>query len=141
MKSNYKLGEDQSSIKKSILHPYEMWTTNDQVHFLLWLACIFTSSLLAWEYKMWEYHLNSNDLLSFGCCLLARSTLLISSTKYLKFSLDHHFVCLPSHAQISLKGRHPTLGEVTSFQRTILDTHLKCIIWLIHWMNSTWSIN
>ena len=52
-----------------------MWTTNDQVHFLLWLACIFTSSLLAWEHHMWEYHLNSNDLLSFGCCLLARSTL------------------------------------------------------------------
>ena len=55
VKSNYKLDEDQSSMMKSILHPYEMWTTNDQVHYLLlWLACFFISSLLAWEHSMWE---------------------------------------------------------------------------------------
>jgi hypothetical protein len=34
VKSNYKLGEDQSSKMESILHPYDLRTTKyDQVHY------------------------------------------------------------------------------------------------------------
>ena len=76
---------------------------------VLWLAYIFTSSLLAWEHHMWEYHLNSNDLLSFGCCLLFRSTLLIALTKHLKCPLDHHFYVSLSSTTLGLptKGGKP----------------------------------
>ena len=78
-------------------------------------------------------HLNSNAQLSFGCCLLSRSTLLIPSTKHLKCSLDHHFhFSLPS-TMLGLPtkgGKSLYQGEVTSLQRTILDTQLKqlCLI-------------
>ena len=50
MKSNYKLGEDQSCIMKSILHPYDLRTTNMiKCTILLWLACFIFWSMLAWE--------------------------------------------------------------------------------------------
>ena len=54
-------------------------------------------------------HLNSNDLLSFGCCLLSWSILLISSTKHLKCPLDYHFHVSLSSTTLGLptKGGKP----------------------------------
>jgi hypothetical protein len=61
------------------------------------------------------------------------STLLIASTKHLKCSSDHHFQVSLQGPKLGLptKGSKPLpKGEVTSLQRTILDTHLKwyCLI-------------
>ena len=89
---------------KSILHLYEIWTTNDQVHSLVVVGLHLHFIFACLRAPNVRNHLNSNDLLSFGCCLLARSTLLIPSTKHLKYSLDHHFhFSLPSHAWLTYK--------------------------------------
>ena len=88
-------------------------------------------------------HLNFNDLLSFGCCLLARSTLLISSTKHLKYPLDYHLhFSHPSTTRFTYKRQHiPTHREKWPLQRAILDTHLILLCWIDHLMNSTWCMN
>ena len=128
---------------KSILHPYEIWTTNYQVHSLVVVGLLHHLSMLAWEHQMWEYHLNSNDLFSFGCCLLSRSIILVASTKHLKCPLDHHFHVNLSSTTLGLptKGGKPLhIGRSDLSSRTILDTHLKWLDWLIQVMDLIWWV-
>jgi hypothetical protein len=73
-------------------HPsaYELTTINDQVHCSCcdWLASSFDQWLherTIWNNTTW------NPILCVGYCLLSWSTLLIASTKHLKFSIDDHF--------------------------------------------------
>ena len=64
---------------------------------LLWLACFFISSLLAWEHQCENttWNIMTSSLLGVAC--FSWSILLIASTKHLKCLLDHHFhVSLPS---------------------------------------------
>ena len=115
MKSNYKLGEDQSWIMKSILHPYDLRTTNMiKCTILLWLACFFISSLLAWENqcKNITWNIMASSLLDVVC--FSWLTLLIASTKHLKCSSDHQFhVSLPSTTLDlpTYRRQAPTLGR------------------------------
>ena len=59
--------------------------------FLLWLACFFFSSLLAWEHQFENttWNIMTSSLLGVACFFW--STLLIASTKHLKYFSDHHF--------------------------------------------------
>ena len=111
--------------------------------FLLWLTCFIFWSLLAWEYQFenttWNIMISS--LLGVAC--FSWSTLLIASTKHLKYSSDHHFhVSLPSTTLGSPTHRRqaPTLGRSDLSPRTILDTHLKWLDWLIQVMDLTWWV-
>ena len=69
--------------------------------------------------------------------------LLIASTKHLKYFSDHHFhvsllsttLGLPTH-----RRQAPTLGRSDLSPRTILDTHLKWLDWLIQVMDLTWWV-
>jgi hypothetical protein len=68
---------------KSILHPYEMRTTHMikcTISFVVGLLHLLINVCMR---ELFEHHLNYHDWFSFGCCLLSRSTLLISSTKHL----------------------------------------------------------
>ena len=69
------------------------------------------------------YHLNFNDLFSFGCCLLSRPISWFSSTKYLKCSLDYHF-----------DFSHPSLG----WSDLSPKNHPWCSL-EITWKKITWS--
>ena len=118
---------------KSILHPYEMKTTNDQVHNLeLWLACFIIYQCLH-ECTIWNitWIAMTSSLLGVAC--FSWSTLLIASTKHLKCSSDHHFhisltstsLTLPTHRQ-----QAPTLGRSDLFSKNHSWYSLE-IAWLI----------
>jgi hypothetical protein len=82
---------------------------------------------------MWEYQLKYMTSSILGVACFSWSTLLIALTKNLKCSSDHHFhvSLLSPKLGLPTKGGKPLpKGEVTSLQRTILDTNLKwhCLI-------------
>ena len=111
--------------------------------FLLWLACFTFWSMLAWEHQCenttWNIMISS--LLDVAC--FSWSTLLIASIKHLKCPSDHHFhVSLPS-TTLDLpthRRQAPTLGRIDLSPRTILDTHLKWLDWLIQVMDLAWWV-
>ena len=123
-----------------ILHPYKMNTTYDQVHFLVVVGLLYLLIFACMRASIWEYHLKYHDL-SFGVACFSWSILLIASTKHLKCPSDHHFhVSLPS-TTLGLpihRRQDPTLGRSDLSPRTILDTHLKWLDWLIQVMDLTW---
>ena len=139
MKSNYKLGEDQSWIMKSILHPYDLRTTNDQVHYLVVVgllhllinACmrgLFGIPLeLPWLALFWVLLAFLDQpfwLLQLSISNVPRITSLPSTT-----------LGLPTH-----RRQAPTLGRSDLSSRTILDTHLKWICWLTQVMDLIWWV-
>jgi hypothetical protein len=68
---------------------------------------------------------------------------LFAPTKHLKCPLDHHFYVSLLNTTLGLptKGGKPLhKGEVISLQRTILDTHLKCLDWLIQVRDLIWWV-
>ena len=111
--------------------------------FLLWLPCFFFLSLLAWEHQFENTTWNIMTSSLLGVAYFSWSTLLIASTKLLKCSYDHHFhvslsstiLGLPTH-----RRQAPTLGKSDLSLRTILDTHLKWLDWLIQVMDLTWWV-
>ena len=111
--------------------------------FLLWLACFFFSSLLTWEHQFENttWNIMTSSLLGVAC--FSWSTLLIASTKHLKYSSDHHFhVSLPS-TTLDLpthRRQAPILGRSDISPRTILDTHSKWLVWLIQVMDLIWWV-
>ena len=101
--------------------------------FLLWLACFFFSSLLAWEHQLENttWNIITSSLLGVAC--FSWSILLISSTKHLKCLLDHHFhVSLPSTTpRLPIHRRQaPTLGRSDLFLKNHSWYSLE-IAWLI----------
>ena len=135
MKSNYKLGEDQLIPCWISFFTHMKWIPlMIKCTFLLWLTCFIFWSLLAWEYQFVNttWNIMTSSLLGVAC--FSWSTLLISSTKHLKCSSDHHFhVSLPS-TTLGLpthRRQAPTLGRSDLSPRTILDTHL--IDWSKWW--------
>ena len=65
---------------KTILHPYEMNTTYDQVHYLVVVGLLHLFVLCLHERIPFEYHLNFHEYLYVGYCLL----FLIFQFKYQK---------------------------------------------------------
>ena len=111
--------------------------------FLLWLTCFIFWSMLAWEHQRenitWNIMISS--LLGVAC--FSWKTLLIALTKHLKCFLDYHFhvslpsiiLGLPTH-----RRQAPTWGRSDLSPRTILDTHLKYLDWLIQVKDLTWWV-
>jgi hypothetical protein len=106
-----------------------------------WLALFFDQCLH--ERTIWNttWIAMTSSLLGVAC--FSWSTLLITSTKHLKCSSDHHFyVSLPS-TTLGLpthRRQAPTLGRSDLSPRIILDTHLQWICWLIQVMDLNWWI-
>ena len=100
-----------------------MNTTYDQVHFLVVVGLLLFWSMLVWEHQRenttWNIMISS--LLGVAC--FSWSTLLITSTKHLKYPSDHHFhVSLPS-TTLGLpthRWQAPTLGRSDLFQEPFL---------------------
>jgi hypothetical protein len=101
------------------------------VHFLVVVGLSSINACLKAPYV--RNHLNSIDLLSFGCCLLSRSTLLIASTKHLKCPLDYHFhISLPSTTiGLPIKGGKPLYIGRSDLSPKNHSWHLLEIYWLI----------
>ena len=120
-----------------IWNEYHLWSS----FFLLWLACFIFRSMLAWEHQ--HENVTWNIMISsfLGVACFSWSILLIASTKHLKCPSDHHFhvslpcttLGLPTH-----RRQAPTIGKSDLSPRTILDTHLNWLDWLIQVMDLTW---
>ena len=111
--------------------------------FLLWLAYFFISSLLACEHQCENttWNIMTSSLLGVAC--FSWSTILIVSTKHLKCPLDHHFYVSLPNTTLDLpthRRQAPTLGRSDLSPRTILDTHLNWLDWLIQVMDLTWWV-
>ena len=135
MKSNYKL------VKTNRYH-FEFHSSPIWNEYHLWLSALSCCGWLASSFDQCFHErttLNTtwNNMISslLGVACFSWSTLLIASTKHLKCFSDHHFhVSLSSTTPGSPTHRRqaPTLGRSDLFpKRTILDTHLKYLDWLI----------
>ena len=108
--------------------------------FLLWLACFFFSSLLAWEHQFENttWNIMTSSLLGVAC--FSWSTLLIASTKHLKYPSDHHFhVSLPS-TTLGLpthRRQAPTLGRSDLSPK---NHSWYSLDWLMQVMDLTWWV-
>ena len=106
-----------------------------------WLASSF--DLCLHEITIWKttWNIIISSLLGVACS--SWSTLLIASTKHLKCPSDHHFHVSLSSTTLGLlthRQQAPTLGRNDLSLRTILDTHLKWLDWLIQVMDLTWWV-
>ena len=111
--------------------------------FLLWLTCFIFWSLLAWEHQFENTTCNIMTSSLLGVACFSWSILLIASTKHFKCPSDHHFHVSLSRTILGLpihRWQDPTLGRSDLSPRTILDTHLKWLDWLIQVMDLTWWV-
>ena len=122
-----------------IWNEYHLWS--NALSCCGWLASSF--DLCLHEITIWKttWNIIISSLLGVACS--SWSILLIASTKHLKCPSDHHFhVSLPS-TTLGLpthRRQAPTLGRSDLSPRTILDTHLKWLDWLIQVMDLTWCV-
>ena len=106
-----------------------------------WLASSFVQCLH--ERTVWNTTWIAMTSSLLGVAFFSWSTLLIASTKNLKCPSDHHFhVSLPSTilGLPTHRRQAPTLGRSDLSPKTILDTHLKWLDWLIQVMDLTWWV-
>ena len=68
----------------SILHPYEMRTTYDQVHYLIGVGLLLLFDLSLLERILFEYHLNYHEYLSIWMLL----SFLDQPIKWLQLSIS-----------------------------------------------------
>ena len=120
-----------------------MNTTYDQVHFLVVVGLLHLLMFACIERTIWNitWNIMTSSLLGVAC--FSWSILLIASTKHLKCPSDHHFhVSLPSTilGLPTHRRQASTLGRSDLSPRTILDTHLKYLDWLIQVKDLIWWV-